>query len=172
MHSRRSPVEHSESSLASRDYQPRHGGPELITSWPLGPAPAQTEPGDVDWEVAGTGVTIQKNTFTLPYLGGIDYAPIYLNAVGHASVSGESLSLTLAATHVSGPAQETTVELRNDEREPFTTSMIELTPETVDGEHPDYTIESKIYGGYELGADVPGGVAHLDQGTAVQLWSE
>ena len=48
---RPSPLAASESGLASRDYRPRTAGPELVTSWSLGPAPSADGPDDADWRV-------------------------------------------------------------------------------------------------------------------------
>lgn len=167
---RRSPVGQSESGLVSRDYQPRTGGPELIASWPLGSAPGQTEPGDVDWEVSTSEyVTLQKHTFTMPFVGPLDYAKIYLGVTGHARVDteGETLSVELANRNLSGKPYEATAELGATELRPFASAMVEFAPET-----DEYDNEGRMYGGYELRAKVSDGVAYLDQGTAVQLWSE
>jgi hypothetical protein len=169
MLSRRSPVGQSESGLASRDYQPRTGGPELIASWPLGPAPSQTSAALEDWEVSSTEfVALQRNALQLPYLGPIDYSPLYLNATGRARVdTGERLTLELANRNLSGKPYEVAVELTNDERAPFMIPTVEVAPET-----DEHGVMGKEYGGYELRAKVSGGSAAVDPGTAVQLWSE
>jgi hypothetical protein len=169
MLSRRSPVGRSASGLVSRDYQPRTGGPELVTSWPLGPAPSQTGADAEDWTVSSTDpAVLQRNVLQLPYLGPIDNNPLYLNAMGTARVdANETLTLELTNRHLSGEPYETTVELTNDEREPFVIPMVEVALET--DEHGRL---GKEYGGYELRATVSGGTAAVDPGTAVQLWSE
>jgi len=166
---RESPVERSSSGLASRDYRPRTGGPELVASWPLGPSPSQEGPGAEDWTVGSTEpVVLQRNYLQLPYLGPIDYSPLYLNVMGSAYVdAGERLTLTLANRHLSGKPYECAVELTNDERKPFVLPMSEVAPETA-----EHGVEGKEYGSYELRAAVSGGTGHVDPGTAVQLWSE
>lgn len=169
MLSRRSPVGQSASGLVSRDYQPRNGGPELVASWPLGPAPSQTSADLEDWTVSCTEpAVIQRNGLQLPYLGPIDHSPLYLNAMGTARVdAGETLTLELANRQLSDEPYETAIELSNDEREPFVLPMVEVAPET--DEHGRL---GKEYGGYELRAWVSGETGEIDPGTAVQLWSE
>jgi hypothetical protein len=62
LHDRRPPDEYSRSGLVSRDYQPRHGGPELVASWPLGIPPGQSRPGGDDWRVESEEfVQLQRN---------------------------------------------------------------------------------------------------------------
>lgn len=171
---RRSPIGRSPSSLVSRDYQPRTGGPELITSWPLGPSPSQDCPGDFDWELTATDpVVIQKNTFQQPYIGGLDYAPLYLNVIGWGELSteGEELTLTLSHKVLSGKAFEATVSLKNTEKKPFASPMMEAVSESEEAQ-AQYDHLTKVFSGYELTAAVTGGTGYLDQGTCVQLWSE
>lgn len=174
MISRPEPTERTDCGLASRDYRPRTGGPELVTSWPLGPAPGQTEPGDVQWELTDSEfTTVQRTLFQLPYLGPIDYTKIYLNVRGRARVNrdGETLTLRIENHNLSGKPYETEIRLQNTQDEPFISPMIEFTP---DGREygPHEFIGKEMYGGYSLDAKVSDGSAHLDQGTAVQLWSE
>jgi len=181
---RDSPVGASESSLASRDYQPRHGGPELITSWSIGPPPDRTEPNEADWELTSDQyVTIDRSYFTLPYAGPVDYSMIYLNVCGAGYVDAEgadsaedtgdaTLSLVLANPDLSGKASRTECELTNRSRKRFASSMIEVTPETRDRDHAPYSKLGKVFGEYELDAKVTGGTGYVDRGTCVQLWSE
>lgn len=171
---RPTPTGKSDSSLASRDYRPRTGGPDLITSWPLGPAPGQTEPGDIDWELTEPEfTTLGRTLLQLPYLGPIDYTKIYLNVRGRGRVeqSGVVLTLRISNEALSGKPYETEIELTNTETEPFISPMVELTPDGREyGEHE--FIGKEMYGGYTLEGKVSDGSAYLDQGTAVQLWSE
>jgi hypothetical protein len=173
-HPRRSPIDHSESGLVSRDYQPRHDGPELVASWPLGPSPAQTELGNVDWEITTEEpVQLQRNLTVNHFLGSIDYTTFYVGVRGSGRIdaSGETLTLTLSTTHLEGDEYETAIELTNTTDEPFITPLIEFTPDArVYGEHE--FIGSEMYGGYVLSAAVSGGTGYLDQGTSVHLWSE
>lgn len=172
MLSRRSPVGRSATSTVSRDYQPRTGGPELLTSWPLGPTPSQEEPGDVPWEVTDSDpVTLQKNFVTVPYAAPIEHSILYLNVCGRASTSSEEETLTLRLTtdhlEVSGEPYETSFDLSDTEGEYFLSPMIEFAPDT-----GEYEPGHDIVAGYELQAAVSGGVGRVEQGTAVQLWSE
>lgn len=171
---RRSSMERSETGLVSRDYQPRHGGPELLASWPLGPTPAQTEPGNVDWEVTSEEfVQLQRNLTLTHLLGPIDYTALYVGVrgTGRIDTPGETLLLALEPTHLEGDEFETTIQLTNTTDEPFVTPMVEFTPDRrAYGEHS--FIGSEMYGGYVLSAAVSGGTGYLDQGTSVHLWSE
>lgn len=169
---RRSPTEHTETGLVSRDYQPRTGGPEIVASWRLGAPPTQTELGDVDWEITETEyVTLQSNLFTHPYVTGLNFAPAYLVVCGrgHVDSEGERLSVELSNSHLSGKPYETEIELRNTDPKPFMTPLVEFTPD-----RPDY--EGKPWGPeyqeYVLSAKVSDGSGYLDPGTNVQLWSE
>lgn len=166
--SRTSPLDGSASGLVSRDYRPRTGGPELVTSWPLGPAPGQDGPEVVDWELTGSDpVTIQRNLLSLPYVGGVDYAPLYLNVRGRVRLPpGATLELTLRCTHLSGKPYETTVWL--DESDDFQSPFVEFVPDRP----ADYEPGGDTYAGYELRAAVDGDRAYVDQGTNVQLFSE
>ncbi|MFC6734077.1 MULTISPECIES: hypothetical protein [unclassified Haladaptatus] len=170
---RRDPVPQSESGLLSRDYQPRHGGPELITSWPLGPAPGQTEPGNVDWEVTESSwVQLQRNLTVNHFLGPIEYTKIYAGVRGRARVEGGgTLSLRLEPLHLEGDEYETTITLTNVADEPFMTPMVEFTPDRRDYREHSF-IGREMYGGYVLSAKVEDGIGYLDQGTGVHLWSE
>ncbi|WP_137287649.1 hypothetical protein [Halorussus salinisoli] len=172
-HDRRPPDEHSEAGLLSRDYQPRHGGPELIASWPLGPAPSQTEPGDVDWKVASQEpVQLQRNLTVNHFLGPIENAKIYAGVRGIARVeNGETLTLSLETTHLKGEEYETEIELTNVTTEPFLTPLVEFVPDANDYREHSF-IGREMYGGYVLSAAVSGGTGYVDQGTAVHLWSE
>lgn len=170
---RRDPVEHSESGLVSRDYQPRHGGPELVASWPLGTAPGQTCPGDMDWEIESGGFTqLQRNLTVNHFLGPIEYTKLYVGVRGRGRVenSGE-LTIRLEPLHLEGEAYRTTISLTNETDEPFMTPMVEFTPD--EQTYREHTfIGREMYGGYVLSAKVEGGTGYLDQGTAVHLWSE
>jgi hypothetical protein len=171
MLARRSPVDRSRSGLVSHDYQPRNGGPELVASWPLGPAPGTETEGVEDWSVSGTDpIALQRNFLQLPYLGPIDHSPLYLNVMGEARVdAGGTLRIELANRNLSGKPYEFAVDLTNEERQPFVVPMVEVAPET--DEHGEL---GKSYGGYELRASVSdsGVTGYVDPGTTVQLWSE
>lgn len=173
MYDRPSPTGNSRSGLVSRDYRPRTG-PELITSWPLGTAPDQTRPGDVDWVLEATALTTLKRALVqLPYLGPIDYTKIYLNVRGAGMIdgAGEVLTLRLSSENLSGKPYETEMELSNAEMEPFISPMVEFTPDAREyGEHE--FIGKEMYGAITLEGKVSGGRAYIDQGTAIQLWSE
>lgn len=173
---RRSPVAQSSTGLVSRDFAPRTGGPELVASWPLGPAPSATEPGRADWEIAAAErLTLQRSILQQPYVGGIDYAPLYLNVAGWANVSDPEteLSITLEHTVLSGKPFETTFTLTNTDRRPFASPMIECVSESA-AAREQYDHLTKVFSGYELSARLEdgAGTGWLDQGTAVQLWSE
>lgn len=175
MHDQRSLVEQSDSALVSRSYQPRTGGPELVASWPLGPTPDQTEPGAEPWSISSTEyVQIQRNLFTLPYLGPIESSRIYLNVCGRGYIKGEECSLTLrlSCNNVSGKAHRTMIELPNDESERFLSPMIEVAPDDPNAYGDHEFIGREMYSGYVLSAKVNDGIGFLDQGTSVQLWSE
>ena len=172
MLSRRSPVTESDTALVSRDYQPRVGGPELVASWPLGPTPAQTSPGDSDWEVTKTDyIPLQKNLLTLPYVAPIECSILYLNFCGRARTSSDDAALRLRLTtdHVeySGEPYETTIGVSDEDGEYFLSPMVEFAPDT-----GDYKPGHDIIAGYEFEAKVSDGTGYVDQGTAVQLWSE
>lgn len=169
---RRSPVGESDSALVSRDYQPRVGGPELVASWPLGPTPAQTSPGDEDWTVTSPDyVTLQKNCLQIPYVAPVECSILYLNVCGRGRTSSDDtvMTLHLATDHltVDGEPYETTVELSAPESEYFVSPMVEIAPDT-----GDYDPGGDIVASYTFEAAVSGGTGYLDQGTAVQLWSE
>lgn len=169
---RRSPIDRSDSSLVSRDYQPRHGGPELVTSWPLGAPPTQTDLGAEPWEItASEDVTLQQTILSPPYVTDPNAAPAYLVVCGQGCVgsAGDELHLSLSNTSLSGKPYETEITLTNTDPNPFMTPTIEVTPD-----RPDY--ESKAWGSeptmYVLSARVSGDAGYLDPGTNVQLWSE
>lgn len=167
---RRSAAEQSQSGLVSRDYQPRTGGPELMASWPLGAPPRQTEPGDLDWRVTGTDWTmIQKHHFSMPYVGPIDYAKLYIGVTGIASVDEdeETLGVRLENRHVEGDAYDATARIHGTSDATFATPMIEFAPDV-----ETFTGRGRTVGGYTVSARVSGGTAWIDQGTAVQLWAE
>lgn len=171
---RRPPTGTSDSGLVSRDYQPRTGGPELLASWPLGPAPSQEEPGDVDWVVRDKEYAVlQKNVFVMPYAGPVDYSMLYLCVCGWARVDGADAELSLKLEHsdLSGKPYETTVPLANEDRTPFLSPMVELSPDS-QGAWENFGNLSKMYTGYVLSGKASGGVGYLDQGTNVQLWCE
>lgn len=174
MHERPSPTGNSQSGLVSRDYRPRTGGPELIMSWPLGTAPQQTKPGDDDWVLESMAFTSLKRALVqLPYLGPIDYTKIYLNVRGAGRVDseGEVLTLRLSSENLSGKPYEIELELTNNETEPFISPMVEFTPDARDyGEHE--FIGKEMYGAISLEGKITDGAAYLDQGTAIQVWSE
>ncbi|WP_254274415.1 hypothetical protein [Haloarcula marina] len=168
---RPSPVERSPSGLVSRDYRPLTRGPDLIASWPLGPAPRQSEPGDVDWQIASEEyVTIQKNRLTLPYAGDVERAPLYLNVRGRVRVTpGATLTVHLRTTHLrEGKPYDVRITLSNDEADDFQTPFVEFAPERPG----DYADLGEVYAGYELEAKVTDGNGYLDQGTSVALYSE
>jgi choline-sulfatase len=171
MLSRRSPIGQSESGLASRDYQPRTGGPEVLASWPLGSPPDSTELGHHEWEVTETEyVPLQNALFSPPFMTGHNYSPAYLVVCGRGCVDdGETLSIELSNETLSGKPYETEIELTNTDPRAFMTPLIEVTPD-----RPDY--ESKPWGPdyaeFRLSAKVSGGSGYLDPGTNVQLWSE
>lgn len=174
MHHRRSPAAQSESGLVSRDYQPRHGGPELIASWPLGPAPDQTNLGNVDWEVTNDEfVQLQRNLTVTPFVGPIEQNKIYLGVRGTSRVGteGETLSIQLQTTPLEGDEYETEIDLTNTSMQPFMTPMVEFTPDARDYREHTF-IGREMYSGYVLSAAVSDGTGYLDQGTSVHLWSE
>jgi len=165
---RPSPLAASESGLASRDYRPRTAGPELVTSWSLGPAPSADGPDDADWRVErGEYVTLFETRFSLPHLGGHDFAPLYLNAVGHVAVDADAtLSLWLDQRHLRGEAYEIEVALRRTGD--FQTPMVEVAPDDPDAIRGG----REVYGGVALRARVEDGTASVGRETAVQLFSE
>lgn len=173
MHERRDPIPESMSGLVSRDYHPRHGGPELIASWPLGPTPGQTAPGNVEWTVTSqTFVQLQRNLTVNHFLGPIEHSKIYAGVRGAAYIEdGGTLELRLETTHLEGEEYETTIALETAEMAPFITPMIEFTPDARDYREHTF-IGREMYGGYVLSARVTDGTGYIDQGTAVHLWSE
>ncbi|MFB6183551.1 MAG: hypothetical protein ABEI96_03265 [Haloarculaceae archaeon] len=166
-HERPSPLTASESGLVSREYRPRTHGPELVTSWPLGRPPVGRG-NETAWSITTSEyVTVQRTRLTLPYLGALDRAPLYLNVVGHATVAdGATLSLWLEQDHLDGEHYELEADVRRSGH--FQLPMVEVVP---DGPE-DYVGGHDVYGGFTLRARVAGGIARLDGGTAVQLWSE
>jgi hypothetical protein len=118
-------------------------------------------------------VTLQKNVLQQPYVGGIDYNPLYLNVIGWGEVSSEktTLSVTLEHAVLSGKPFETTFTLTNTDRAPFASTMIEMVSES-EAAREQYDHLTKVFSGYELSAAVEDGTGYLDQGTNVQLWSE
>lgn len=165
---RPSPLGASDSGLASRDYRPRTAGPELRSAWPLGPAPGADGPDDADWEIEPDDyVTLQEVRFTLPYLGGHDEVPLYVNAVGHVSVTGgATLSLWLTQRHLDGDHYETEIEVTR-------TGDVQLPMLEVAPDDPSAIRDGReVYGGVRLRARVEGGTATVDRGTTVQLFSE
>lgn len=169
---RRPPEAHSKKGLVSRDYQPRHGGPELITSWPLGVPPGQSSPGGDPWRIESEEFTqIQRNLTVNHFLGPIEYTKLYVGVRGRARVeAGGTLTLRLEPIHLEGDSYRTTIELTNEEDAPFMTPMVEFTPDARDYREHTF-IGREMYGGYVLSAKVEDGVGYLDQGTAVNLWS-
>lgn len=170
---RRPPDEHSRSGLVSRDYQPRHGGPELVTSWPLGTPPGQSRPGGDDWTIESEEfVQLQRNLTVNHFLGPIEFTKLYVGVRGRGRVDAEgTLTLRLEPIHLEGEEYRTSIELSNEDDAPFMTPMVELTPDARDYREHSF-IGREMYGGYVLSAKVTGGTGYLDQGTAVNLWSE
>lgn len=169
---RRSPIHRSDSALVSRDYQPHHGGPELVTSWALGAPPTQTSIGDEPWEITSNeDVTLQKTILSPPYLTDPHFAPAYLVVCGqgHVGADGDVLHLSLSNTSLSGKPYETEITLTNTAPAPFMTPLVEVTPDRADYEHKAWGSSPTMY---VLSACVSGTVAYLDAGTNVQLWSE
>ena len=166
---RRSPTDRSSSGLVSRDYQPIVGGPKLVTSWPLGPAPGQERPTD-EWEITATDWTgIQTNILSAPHLAPVDHSPTYLVVCGRGHVQeGETMTLRLSNPHLSGKPYETTVEMRDATSTPFLSSTVEFAPDRPDQEDRD----ARQFPEYVLEAKVTGGTGYLHPGTGVQLWSE
>lgn len=170
---RRDPVPESESGLLSRDYQPRTGGPEMITSWPLGIPPEQNQPGGGPWQIEGNEFTqLQRNLTVNHFLGPIEFTKLYLGVRGRGYVTnGGTLTLRLEQLHLEGPQYETEIELSNESDAPFMTPMVECMPDRRDYREHSF-IGREMYGGYVLSAKVTSGIGYLDQGTAVHLWSE
>ena len=166
---RRSPIDRSDSGLVSRDYQPIIGGPKLICSWPLGPAPGDDFPTG-PWTINHTDfVPVQRNILTAPNLAPVDYAPTYLVACGRAHVDqGATLTLRIANRYFSGKPYETEWTVQVTEPTPFLSSTVECAPDEPDYESP----EARVFPEYALEAKVEGGCGYLDPGTNVQLWSE
>lgn len=165
---RPSPLDASDSGLVSRDYRPRTTGPELVTSWPLGHPPTAETLDETDWHIeSGEYVTLSQIQFSLPYLGGHDFTPLYLNVVGHAAVSGDAtLSLWLDQHHLDGDHYEIEVDLTRTGS--FQTPMVEVAPDD-----PAAIKQGReVYAGVDLRARVEGGTATVDQSTAIQLFSE
>lgn len=173
LQNRRAPDEHSRSGLVSRDYQPRHGGPELVTSWPLGTPPGQSRPGGDDWSIESEEfVQLQRNLTVNHFLGSIEFTKLYVGVRGRGRVDGEgTLTLRLEPIHLTGEEYRTSIELSNEDDAPFMTPMVEFTPDARDYREHSF-IGREMYGGYVLSAKVTGGTGYLDQGTAVNLWSE
>lgn len=170
---RRDPVPESKSGLLSRDYQPRTGGPEMVTSWPLGTPPGQDEPGGDPWRVDTDEFTqLQRNLTVNHFLGPIECSKLYLGVRGRGFVTdGGTLTLRLEQVHLEGAEYETEIDLVNGDDAPFMTPMVESTPDARDYREHSF-IGREMYGGYVLSAKVSDGVGYLDQGTAVHLWSE
>lgn len=161
---RRDPTDHSDSGLLSRDYQPRHGGPELIASWPLGPTPEQTAPGNIDWTVTDDEfVQLQRNLTVTPFVGPIEHSKIYLGVrgTGRVETDGETLTIRLETTHLEGSEYETEIDLSNTSMQPFVTPMIEFAPDTRDYREHTF-IGREMYSGYVLSAAITGGTGYLD----------
>lgn len=173
MTDRRNPVPQSERGLLSRDYQPRTGGPEMITSWPLGTPPGQEQPGGDPWEIRDDEFTqIQRNLTVNHFLGPIEFTKLYLGVRGRGSVTDSgTLTLKLEQIHLEGSQYETEIELTNETEAPFMTPMVECTPDKRDYREHSF-IGREMYGGYVLSSKVSSGTGYLDQGTAVHLWSE
>lgn len=173
MLSRPSPVGQSSSHLASRDYQPRTGGPELVTQWPLGPAPGQDGLGAPDWEVdVENYAVVQKNIFTVPYLPGLECSKLHLSVCGRGYSDGGALSVLLENEHLDGKPYETELSFDRDAPEYFHSPMVEFASDRREDYPHNYSGRGDVYGGYRLLAKVESGTGYLDQGTCVQLWSE
>jgi hypothetical protein len=165
---RRTPIEHSDSGLASRDYRPLVGGPKLISSWLLGVPPSDR--GDEEtWEVVSREwVTLQRNVLSAPHLGTLDSAPTYLVVCGRCHVAeGTTLTIQLSNRYLSGKPYETTVTVNAEHSTPFCSPTVEFTPdrgvyEEADGRHfPEYVLQAKV----------SSGTGYVNAGTNVQLWS-
>lgn len=173
MLSRRSPVGQSSSHLASRDYQPRTGGPELVTQWPLGPAPGQEGLSAPDWTIeVSEYAVVQTNIVNVPYLPGLECSKLYLSVCGRGYSEGGTLSVRLENEHLSGKPYETEVAFDEDEPEYFHSPMVEFASDRREDYTHNYAGRGDVYGGYRLLAKVEAGTGYLDQGTSVQLWSE
>jgi hypothetical protein len=170
---RRDPVPESESGLLSRDYQPRTGGPEMVTSWPLGAPPDLDRPGGDPWEIPDDEfVQIQRNLTVNQFLGPIEFTKLYLGVRGRGHVTdGGTLTLKLEQVHLEGDEYQTEIDLTNEADAPFMTPMVECTPDRRDYREHSF-IGREMYGGYVLSAKATDGTGYLDQGTAVHLWSE
>ena len=166
---RRSPIGRSEGNLVSRDYQPILGGPKLIASWPIGPAP-NADFADRDWEIDRTTyVPIQRNILTAPNLAPVGHAPTYLVICGRGHVDpGETLSVRLSNPHFTGKPYETTTHIQETDPTAFLSTAVECAPDAPDYEDP----AARVFPEYRLEARVTAGSGYLDPGTNVQLWSE
>lgn len=166
---RRSPIGRTETGLASRDYQPQLGGPRMVTSWRLGAPPHQTGVEPEPWEIDTTEpVTVQETILSPPYVTDANFAPAYLVVCGRgcAERDDDVLRVGLSNSALSGKPYETEIEVKHTDPIPFTSPLVEVTPD-----RPDYVAKawSAEPTQYELTA---AGTGYLDPATNVQLWSE
>lgn len=174
LHDRRPPDEYSRSGLVSQDYQPRHGGPELVASWPLGIPPGSPGPGVM------TGASRARSS---------------------SSYSGISPSITFWPDRVHEALRRRqrpwSRRGRGDAYDPPRTRpprrgrVPDVHRPLKRGRRPVHDSDGGVHarrvrlprvrvlvhrprdvGGYVLSAKVSGGMDYLDQRTSVSLWSE
>lgn len=165
---RQSPVDRSQSALASRDYRPVTAGPSLISSWLLGPPPAGRGTDDV-WQVGADWATLQRNTLSAPQLGPLDHAPTYIVVCGRAQVDepDAAMEIHLANAHLSDKPYEASITITATDETVFTSPTVELTPDR--GVYEG--LEARHFPEYVLRARATGGTGTVSAGTNVQLWS-
>lgn len=136
----------------SGDYRPAGDEPALVSSWLLGPPPADRGDGET-WVVTGTEWDpLQRNVLSAPHLGALDRSPTYLIACGcgHVDVEGTTLTLQLANQHLSGKPYETALEIDAETSTTFSTPTVEFMPdrgvyEGSDARHfPEYVHRSNV----------------------------
>ncbi len=166
---RESPTDQSESGLPSRAWRPQTGGPQLVTTWSLGPAPAQFRSKEKwAWTIPEGEFLLKHAMVSLPYGAAIDHAPSYVSALGRGFVeAGTMLRLTLSCEHLEGDAYEETITVPTETNAPFVLPMLEFTPEV-----EAYVDWGRICGEAKLFASVQGGPVTIERGTCIQLWSE
>lgn len=167
--SRPPPGTDRESELVSRDYLSVIDGPQLLSSWSLGPPPGAKDVA-TSWEInQKEWRSIQTSILTAPQVGPLNYAPVYLVVCGRGYVEEKAtLSLRLSNPHLEGKPYRTTIEIRSSSPTPFRSPAIEFLPD-----RPVYTNrDSQVFPEYLLEASVTDGRGYLHPGTNVQLWSE